>query len=243
MPNTIKIKFRVITTPVTDGVSQCGGELREFTFIDPQGTIETVYSHEFIFQPGLLINCFDEAGDQWFTGGYESSYVIADGSRIALTVEGLHTHFSFTVERVADMSQTIVPMENSGGVDIWLAALYTGKYQAGWFATFTIDDFEQSLISTSYQDSPNRYVFGSYSVLYHDHVVIRGDIDSRKMYHPLRVFFPTLEPEGTVQDVNVWIPVPTWERATALRWHLHPSVKGTCRVWWMKLLSGMDAYF
>ncbi len=243
--NNISVTFRALTSFVTDGVSRCGGQFKTFSFIDFQGTQDTVYEHQVIYRPEVLLNCYLENGDAWNLPPIDISYIVADGNRIAFTIEGIHIDFVYTVDYgiKPNMSQIIVPMEDSGGVDIWLNALYSGKYQAGWFATFTIDEFEQSLISTSYQDFPNRYVFGSYSILYHDHVVLRGDIDSRKMFHPLRVFFPTLEPDGTVQDVNVWVPVPTWERATSIKWYLHPSVKGTCRAWWMKLLSGMDAYF
>lgn len=145
-----------------------------------------------------------------------------------------------TLEKL-DMHE--IEMIGDGGVDIPTLALYSGNYQGGWFATFNILQFDSSIISANFQSNPTRYSFGSYSYQYHGFTVLEAKVETRKMYLPLHTWFPTLEPEGTPQDTNIWVPVPTWERATGVKWHLHPSVKGVCKVWWMKLWSGFDAYF
>lgn len=141
------------------------------------------------------------------------------------------------------MESAVIPMSGDGGVDIPLLALYTGIYQGGWFATIEITDFDEKLISADFESNPTRYWFGAYSVLYHGFVYTEQKLEYRKTFLPLRVWFPTLEPGGAPEEVNVWVPVPTWERASGVKWHLLPGVTGVCRVWWMKLWTGMDAYF
>lgn len=142
-----------------------------------------------------------------------------------------------------DLQMLEVEMILSGGVDVPVNAQYTGNYQGGFFATMEVTSFDASLISANFDANPNRYRFGEYSMLYHDYVMHSANLQHRKTYVPLHVWFPTLEPDGEIEAVNLWVPVPTWSRATAINWQLAPSVVGVCRVWWMKLISGMDAYF
>lgn len=145
--------------------------------------------------------------------------------------------------REVSLNTRTVPMIGDGGVDVQTISLYDGFYQGGWYATLTVSTFNSALISSDFQANPPKYGFGEYSLGYHGFTVETSQLQQRKTFIPLHTWFPTLEPAGEVLDVNVWLPVPHWERASQIKWHLHPSVKGECTVYWLKLINGMNAYF
>lgn len=217
------------------------------TTYELQGVIDPDYGDDQIRAIGELVetSCIPEDHEAY---PYRSAYCPVGLCGFWLTNQELLRiqpgHVIWVVEQTqGEMSSQTIPMIGEGGVDIPTLALYDDNYQGGWFATFEILQFDTSLISANFQSNPTRYSFGSYSYQYHGFTVAEYKVEMRKMYLPLHTWFPTLEPAGTPQDTNVWVPVPTWERSTGVKWHLHPSVIGECKVYWMKLWSGFDAYF
>lgn len=134
-------------------------------------------------------------------------------------------------------------MEGEGGLDIALGSLYTGLYMGGWFATIDIHTFDESKISANFLANPNQYGFGFLALEYHGFTAEELKVSRRKQFIDLHQWFPTLEPGGTVEETNVWVPTPFYPRATAVKWGLYPGVKGTFKAWTCKLLIGVDAYF
>lgn len=246
MIKTARVKILALADPLyNSGVSSC--VLGTLTTLELQGVVDPDFGDDEIRALGEFVetDCIPVNSEAY---QYRSNYCPYGLCGFWLTnVELMRVqpgHVIWVDEQWKEeaMSATI-PMTGNGGVDIPTLALYAGNYQGGWYATFDILQFNSSLISANFQSNPTQYSFGSYSYQYHGYTVGESSIDMRKTYLPLRTWFPTLEPGGMPQDTNVWVPVPTWERSTGVKWHLHPSVTGVCKVYWMKLWSGFDAYF
>lgn len=130
-----------------------------------------------------------------------------------------------------------------GGVDIFTLANYSESEMGAWFATLEVLSFSDNLISANLVANPNRYGFGEIALNYHGFVCDKFWLDRRKMYIPIHSWLRTLEPQGTPQEVNIWVPTPGYPRASGITWGLLPDVVGLVKVWSMKLLTGIDAYF
>lgn len=245
MGNSLTFQYREYPKDVTDGVSSCGAILKELVVFDPLGTGETTYQTYEFYLPGVLMDCVNENGSQSQFNLFSDTLIYADGVREVGSLHGRHRdtllYIDYGAEPVGGFYQTEI--EGEGGVDINLIALYPGYYIGGWFASLEITEYNDAWISRDFQANPDKFNFGEITLDYHGFTCDSFMMDRRKRYIQYRTWMPTLEPGGEPEELNVWVPTPTWDKATGLKWGLYPSVKGVLKVWYMRFLLSMDAYF
>ncbi|MEW6498659.1 MAG: hypothetical protein AB1589_40095 [Cyanobacteriota bacterium] len=246
---TIEILYYLLEDAPPDPVTgRCiHGSLQTVRYVDFMGDRSTFYDYR---NDGVSDVSFDsctidnQGNIQQVFASELGVYIVAD-ARVVYVLPRLAKLVNFNPDPPPEEPTLVIDriVSGEGAIDISAASLYTGLYQGIWYGRLSITSFDRQQIDGRFNTSPASYRFGWFGLHNHSWLAERRQIDASLMHFGIYTWFPTYEPFGDPQPVNIWVPTPVYPRATRITWDMAPSVIGRLEIWTMKIIEGMDAYF